>query len=543
MDHRPRSLLLVPLLLLTALVAFQDPATAAGAFDREARLEASGDYDGALREYAAFLARSPNDRLAPVAALASANIEIRVRRDSIAGATWCERILRDYPGTPWASMATRQKGAIFEARQDWRAAAETYEIAASAAQAVPDSDHVLPESWAGDLTIAVADCYYKAGDPARVIQTYRKILDADSPAALAATALYRLGDTYERQGESKEAADAYRRLIVEYPSSPSFSAAMRKRDLIDRYAQIDWKPYVAYAAGTDSVNARRLAGALATCGEVLASTDNAALIECVKYRQITLDTALSGDYIEGCRRLRDFLEEYPSGLRTEMARTTLEGSWTPVAEMESAARAHPDDVEAMRNLGEMYLGMRSPKAVETLARAVAADSNNAEGQLYLGYAYARAARSDEAIRPFGRYLEMNPKDTDALNMIGYTYIGLGQPEKAVSYFERYAALAPDDPNAHDSLGEGLMRSGRIEEAAMEYEKAVGLNHSFSNSYYMLGGIYRRLGRTDKALGAYRRFLDLAPNGPEADEARSACDSLSATGTGEGSKTKEVKDAR
>jgi tetratricopeptide (TPR) repeat protein len=104
---------------------------------------------------------------------------------------------------------------------------------------------------------------------------------------------------------------------------------------------------------------------------------------------------------------------------------------------------------------------------------------------------------------------------------------MGQAERAIPYFERYASAATEDPNAHDSLGEGYFRAGRLADAAREYEKAVALNPTFSNSFFMLGQVYQQLGEGAKAAAAYRRFLDLSPDGPQADEARAALPTLTA----------------
>jgi tetratricopeptide (TPR) repeat protein len=532
MDFRPRSLPISLLLLLPlhlCLFSTHPPdAKAAGGFDRQTRLESIGDYEGALQEYMAFVEKSPTDRLAPVAALAIARIEARVHHDSTQAVMWLDRIVKDYGTSTWASVAAREKGDIRSAEKQWRDAALAYEMGTSL---VPEEGETLPAGWIGELTVLAADCYHRAGDMERMVGIYQRLLDGDAPPDLAATAHFRLAAALEAEGDTKGAAGSYRRIIEEYPSSPFFGQALAKREMIDPDARIDWTAYLAYAAGSDSVAARRYPGALEKCREVLASTTNPALVECATYRRITLETALSGDYTAGCGRLRTFLEDYPTGLRTEMARNTLENSWTQIAGEEAATRANPGDAAAWRALGGSYLQVRAPRAIDAYEKAAALEPDNAENFLGLGYAYASARRQEEAIRAFDRYLAQNPKDTNALNMIGYTYLGIGDAEKAIPYFNRYAELAPEDPNAHDSLAEGLMGAGRLEEAAAEYETAVRVNRSFSNSWFMLGQVYTQVGKNDRAVTSYERFLALVSTGPQADQARSEIDRLNGTKPG------------
>ena len=523
MDRWPRVLVAASAFVIFSAVAIA-AATAVPEFDRAARLAMGRDYDGALHEYEAFLARAPQDRLSPVAATAIANILLQ-RGDSTAALSWLDRILSEYRASPWGPEAARQKGACAEARKQWVAAGEAYRLAVelSAAPGVKSR-----ESWINEVTLAAANCFYQAGDRAGVIDTYQRVLEMSPPAEVAASALYRLGESYESSGDSKKAAENYAKVVERYPSSDLLAQAVAKRAVIEPHVKLDWRPYQTFVAGTSLVNRRDYEGALRNCDSVLAATENPALLECAEYRKIALETALAGDYTEGCRKLRGFIDEHAGGQRTELARRTLEQNWSPIADLESRVRGGQADLETLQNLGGMYLNVRSGRrAVETLEKALALGPEDAQTHLLLGYGYSLTGRNEEALKAFSFYVERNPNDADALNIIGYNYLGQGQPDKAIPYFQRYAELAPDDANAHDSLGEGLFAAGRLEESAKEYEKAVQINPSFSNSSFMLGRVYQQMGEKAKAIRAYERFVELSPSGPQADQARSALAGLRA----------------
>lgn len=488
----------------------------------------AGDIPGAAASYEAFLSRAPEDPLASMAHVAAADLVLRARGDTAAALAHCEAAHRGgrasgATGAAWAAEGARRSGELLRARREWASAAASLSDAAAIGS---DPASGVPVAWTRDVIVAAADCYYQAGAPEKVIATYEAVLAADPPPEIAGTALYRLGEAHEQSGRLEPAASAYARVLTDYPSSDLFDEALAKRSVIEARIPLEWPVLEAYQAGTAAIARRDLPAALAQTDTVLAVAKEGPLHECAQYRRITLATSLAGDYTEGCRALRAYLDEHPGSPRAAMARTTLEQSWKTVAAMEANLRSHPEDGGLARELAMAYLQngatQRAIGMLETARAQSPADPEIANG---LGYAYARAGRMQDASASFEVYLAANPSDTDALNMIGYSFLAIGQAPKAVEYFERYAKISPDDPNAHDSLGEGYMNAGRLEDAAREYEAAIRLNPDFANSHFMLGTVRERLGDGARAAESMRRFLDLSPNGPQADEARAALQRL------------------
>jgi tetratricopeptide (TPR) repeat protein len=522
MDRWPRAAVAASVFLFCVffLAGF---ASAATEFDRATRLGMSGDYDGAIREYQSFLERAPQDRLSPTAAMAIANLQLSARRDSAAAVPWLDRVVNDYPSSPWAPEAARVKGRYQESQKKWEEAGGTYMKAIDLASKTAGS---VSDQWMNEVTLAAANSFFAAGDRPKQIETYQKVLKGSPPPEVAATSLYRLGESYEEEGNAKDAADCYAKVVREHPGSPIFETAMGKRPLIEGHVNVDWPPYTKYSEGAALVQQQDFQGALRTTDELLASNIDPPLRECLEYRKITLETALAGNYSEGCDKLRGYIARYPNGQRLATARRTLEQNWGPIAELETAAQEHPEEAERWRALGLVYVQTRlADKAIAAFEKSLAIDPEDPGTYLGLGYAYSAARRNEEATKAFDFYLERNPEDEIALNLIGYSYLGLGQPDRAIPYFERFVKVSPDDPNSHDSLGEGYLAAGRLDDAAREYEKAVEINPTFANSWFMLGRVYQQRGDKEKAITAYGRFLDITPGGPQADQARSSIDSL------------------
>jgi tetratricopeptide (TPR) repeat protein len=92
---------------------------------------------------------------------------------------------------------------------------------------------------------------------------------------------------------------------------------------------------------------------------------------------------------------------------------------------------------------------------------------------------------------------------------------------AVGFDPRDAAAQPSpSEQARQALREGsaLYRKGRFEEALRFYERAHALFPG-PKTVFNLAQASRRLGRTAVALRYYRKYLQLSPDAPNADEVR------------------------
>ncbi|MFC1572078.1 tetratricopeptide repeat protein [Candidatus Eisenbacteria bacterium] len=497
----------------------------------------AGNYPTALEEYQSYIADHPNDRLAPVAAMAAGNLQHLALEDPAGAIKAYERVLKDYRASSWATEAARRKAECLETLEDWAGAGEAYQLAlklASTGRLEPPAGvsagggHEgagVSAAWINEVSLAAANSFYQSGDRQKVIQTYESALRGALPSEASATTLQRLADCYESAGETEKAADRYVRLLQNYPLSPEYAVALSKRPLIEQHRQLDWGPYESFQQATVADRGGNLDEALGLCDQILAGDTSQMIRTSTEYRKILCESRLEGNFTSGLDRLQSLFERSPEARsipNTEQLITFM----TAVSEMEQQVSRSPRDATLMMNLGEMYRrGRANNKAVETLERAVAIEPENGEALLALGHAYAGAGRTEEARDAYKRYLQIDPNDTTALNMIGYMYLGQGNAEEAIPYFVRYAEIAPDDPNAHDSLGEGYMSAGRLQEAVSEYEKALELNPSFANSLFMMGQIHQQLKDKPKAVTAYRQFLELTPSGPQADQARAALEEL------------------
>jgi tetratricopeptide (TPR) repeat protein len=455
--------------------------------------------------------------MAPVACMATANLLLEAKGDTAAALSWCERVVRDYPQSPWAAVAAERRARQLAARGDWAAAGDAW-IATLRLLPADATSRMRRAEIAG----AAADCLEKAGDPTRLAAACRGILAGTPPPELAATALWRLGQVHEAAGAPDSAAACYAHLIRSCPSAAEFAQAMGKRPLVEPRVKFDWRPYEIFLRGSAALGRADYAAGIANADSLLGSTTDPALVECGEYRKLTCETWVGEDLVRGVRELRAYLEKYPDGLRAATARQTLDERWQPLADLQQGALEAPDDAQAQQTLGDTFVRSRLYRTgVEALEKAAALAPDDPEVLFSLGHGYVVSGRTEDAKTAFATCLQKRPDDAPTLNLIGYAFLGAGQAATALPYFERYVAIAPDDPNAHDSYGEGLLEAGRADDSAREYEKALSLRPEFDNAAFMLGRAYRQLGDVERAQAAYQKFLALQPDGDRAAEARTA----------------------
>ena len=86
------------------------------------------------------------------------------------------------------------------------------------------------------------------------------------------------------------------------------------------------------------------------------------------------------------------------------------------------------------------------------------------------------------------------------------------------------------PEAYVGQGRALLDPGQIPgPPTAAFRKALGVNSRYSVAEYWLGEAYRRAGQAADAEAAYGRYLEAAPEGAEAAQAREALNSASRSG--------------
>lgn len=134
-------------------------------------------------------------------------------------------------------------------------------------------------------------------------------------------------------------------------------------------------------------------------------------------------------------------------------------------------QAHPDNIQALYHLGDLYFrDGRYEKAVESFRKVLAADPSRGYVFFRMGTALNRLKRYEEALDAFKHALSNNLKNpTVAYNNMGITFGKLGRFQEEIGALKQAIALRPRYSSARYNLGVTLIKVGDIDGAREQYQ--------------------------------------------------------------------------
>lgn len=190
------------------------------------------------------------------------------------------------------------------------------------------------------------------------------------------------------------------------------------------------------------------------------------------------------------------------------------------AALEELIKARPDDVGALRSLGDILRGREQfAEAADIYARAIALRDPVSESDwslfYYRGICYERTKRWPLAEADFKRALQLRPDQPFVLNYLGYSWVDQGRNlEQAMEMIRKAVELRSDDGYIVDSLGWAHYRLGDFEAAVRELERAVELKPDDPVINDHLGDAYWRTGRRLEARFQWSHARDMKPEPDE-----------------------------
>jgi tetratricopeptide (TPR) repeat protein len=90
-------------------------------------------------------------------------------------------------------------------------------------------------------------------------------------------------------------------------------------------------------------------------------------------------------------------------------------------------------------------------AIESLDKALEADSRNADALNYMGYSYRKLGQHEKAIQYYLQALSVDPRHKGALEYLGEAYLETGQLAKAESNLGALASVCNSDCDEYREL--------------------------------------------------------------------------------------------
>ncbi len=155
-------------------------------------------------------------------------------------------------------------------------------------------------------------------------------------------------------------------------------------------------------------------------------------------------------------------------------------------------KAHPDDVDAHKLLGRIYLRQLS-------------DQQNA------GSAGEPSGNTlDLAIGEFEKIVSLSPRSVEDHMILGQLYTVKHESAKAEEQFSAALKIEPDSEDVILNLSRVYTENGNLDQAAKVIE-SVPENDRTGRMEYTLGAAYDQLKRSKDAIAAYQRAADLQPD--------------------------------
>ena len=215
-------------------------------------------------------------------------------------------------------------------------------------------------------------------------------------------------------------------------------------------------------------------------------------------------------------------------LRPGDARAALE----PVAD-----RASYDPGVAVR-LGRILAGDGDLQgAMLQLRAAVLLAPDDAEARLALGEAYLDAHQVAEAMEELRRASELagarseaEPRAARPLLVLGVSLQRLGDLAGSSRALERAVALDGKNPEALYRLGVTELLASRWSDAAATLTRALAIDDGLAPAYFSRALAASRLGNGTMVVDDMKRFLELAPDAPQAAQARAVVETAASRAT-------------
>ena len=123
----------------------------------------------------------------------------------------------------------------------------------------------------------------------------------------------------------------------------------------------------------------------------------------------------------------------------------------------------------------------------------------------------------EAARVLSSAVSLESRDARALTYLGLSMTKSERPLEALEYLNRAVDLDPTSAEAHYGLGLAYGYLNRLPKMVEELEQAVHLDSKHAYAHYQLGLAYNQQDKVDLSILHLERFLQLAPDAPEAPQ--------------------------
>jgi tetratricopeptide (TPR) repeat protein len=256
--------------------------------------------------------------------------------------------------------------------------------------------------------------------------------------------------------------------------------------------ELQRNPFDAVTAGQELIDEGRYAEARAQFEKVLPEMD--------EHQQAQLHALIGTTYYEekNFAAARDAYEKSLPGLTPEeqtSVRLRLGDSYLQQGEFEAARAAYEQVLDQIPGEGR------------------------AQVLLAIARSYDQQGQRDEAIETVERILEQDPGDVQALQLIADLLSRAGREEEAQAFLDR---IPEDEALPADMLlnqGIRFYNDEDYDQALSNFDRVIRQDPTQADAFYYRGLSYLAQGKNAEAAADLAKYVELAPDGQYADQAR------------------------
>lgn len=171
-----------------------------------------------------------------------------------------------------------------------------------------------------------------------------------------------------------------------------------------------------------------------------------------------------------------------------------------------ALNDNPRYYDALSNLGDVYrMQGKLADAEQMYLRAIAAGAPYADTYYNLGVIYTTQMRLAEAESPLQKAIEIQPSKTDARYNLGWVYDNQNKAQQAEQAYSDTLRYKPSYPEPRINLAVLLTKRGRFQEALDHLLAAQRYAPDHLVMLYALGDLYYKMGRFDDAIATFNQL--------------------------------------
>jgi tetratricopeptide (TPR) repeat protein len=182
-----------------------------------------------------------------------------------------------------------------------------------------------------------------------------------------------------------------------------------------------------------------------------------------------------------------------------------------IAELETVAGAHPEDLDALYTLASAYIRNAELEKARQFINSTIISHNTAEAHLIAGSYYMAAKAYGDAIDELRQAQRLNPALPEVGSSLGSAYAMTGSQEMATQLFEAHVKNNSSDFDTLALLGWLYLEGERWDEAETALNKALRIKPANPEIMFQLARLARARHDFDQALSLLERVVAAEPD--------------------------------